>query len=55
MSKPTIYIVKDGDGKVISKGNLKETAEFFKMSKKCYLEIRAKRNDGNGNAQRANL
>lgn len=33
MSKPTIYIVKDGDGKVISKGNLKETAEFFKMSK----------------------
>lgn len=33
MSKPTIYIVKDGDGKVISKGNLRETAEFFKMSK----------------------
>lgn len=33
MSKPTIYIVKDGEGKVISKGNLKETAEFFKMSK----------------------
>lgn len=33
MSKPTIYIVKDGDGKVISKGNLRETAEFFEMSK----------------------
>lgn len=32
MSKPTIYIVKDGDGKVISKGTLKETAIFFKKS-----------------------
>jgi len=33
MSKSTIYIIKDGDGKVISEGNLRETAEFFKMTK----------------------
>lgn len=43
MSKPTTYIIKDGDGKVISKGNLRETAEFFKMSKSAIWKFGQKR------------